>query len=277
MIAKALTWLFGNAEPIEITSYIAVICASLVILSAGILGYTALFDLFNSIGLFHPALAIFFPLLFDFAEITAAVIVLNAKLQDEDDDLAWKAVLLFTALGIIANIAHVLYAYFDGRINAGQGVLAVFATALFPISVALVTHLLKSVIARQIARNKAIKTLNTLLEEITEKRNQSTQLDEQVTHHKRAIIDKQAEVEQLNEELAQLKTAIEQLKVMHQKAQQGELAASKAEQQAYQLDGLLAAGKTLTAACEMVGISPNTARKRLQMLNGQGLSQDRES
>lgn len=277
MIAKVLNWLFGNSEPIETTSYIAVICASLVILSAGILGYTALFDLFNSIGLFHPALAIFFPLLFDFAEITAAVIVLNAKLQDEDDALAWKAVLLFTALGIIANIAHVLYAYFDGRINAGQGVLAVFATTLFPISVALVTHLLKSVIARQIARNKAVKTLNALLKEIFEKRTESTQLDEQMAHQKREIIDKQAEIEQLHEELAQLNTAVEQLKAMHQKAQTGELAASKAEQQAYQLDGLLAAGKTLTTACEMIGISPNTARKRLQMLNGQGLSQERRS
>ena len=98
-----------------------------------------------------------------------------------------------------------------------------------------------------------------------------------MAHQKREIIDKQAEIEQLHEELAQLNTAVEQLKAMHQKAQTGELAASKAEQQAYQLDGLLAAGKTLTAACEMIGISPNTARKRLQMLNGQGLSQERRS
>src|SRR5262245_36923455 len=95
-----------QTTPIVITTYIAVTAAALVILSAGVLGYTALYDLFVSIGLFSAWLGIFFPLLFDLAEVAAAVAVFNAKLQGEEDRFAWGMVLLFTGLGIVANIGH---------------------------------------------------------------------------------------------------------------------------------------------------------------------------
>ncbi|MCG3209246.1 MAG: hypothetical protein FOGNACKC_02867 [Anaerolineae bacterium] len=286
MVTIILTWLFGHGDPIKATSRIAVTGASLVILSAGVLGYTALFDLFNSIGLFHPALAIFFPLLFDFAEITAAVIVLNAKLQGEDDRLAWRAVLLFTALGIIANVAHATYAYYSQVIDEGQVILAVFATALFPLSVALVTHLLKSVITRTITRAQAINTLENLLKEIDDKRSQSAQLDERIAQQHAQFTTAQqqeetvmavkiAEIEELQSQIEHFQRRIEQLKIEYRQAEKGEFTASKAERQAYQLDGLLAAGLTLAAACEIVGVSPNTARKRLNLLNGNLLSERR--
>lgn len=120
MLAGSFTWLSGNGDPLKATSRIAIVGASLVILAAGILGYTALFDLFQSIGLFHWSLAVFFPLLFDFSEVTAAVIVLNAKLSGEDDRLAWRAVLLFTGLGIIANVAHAIFAWYSAKISGGR-------------------------------------------------------------------------------------------------------------------------------------------------------------
>lgn len=148
-----------NFDPITITTRIAVVCAALVIIAAGVLGFTALYDLFVSIGLFAAWLGLFFPLLFDLAEITAAVSVFNAKLQGEDDRFAWRMVLLFTGLGVIANIAHASHAAYIGRIDAAQLLLAIFATSLFPLSVALVTHLLKKVIDRAIRRANETLTL----------------------------------------------------------------------------------------------------------------------
>lgn len=155
-------WITGSGDPITATSRIAVASAIAVILSAGILGYTALYDLFVSIGLFATWLAIFFPLLFDLAEVSAAVSLLNAKLQGEDDKFSWRLVIAFTLAGIGANIAHAVFAFFTGKIGAGQATLAVCFTSLFPLSVALATHLLKKVIARDITRRSMVSTLTEL-------------------------------------------------------------------------------------------------------------------
>jgi hypothetical protein len=159
---NVFTWISGNGDPIAATSRIAVASAVAVILSAGILGYTALYDLFVSIGLFAPWLAIFFPLLFDLAEISAAVSMLNANLQGENDRFSWRLVIAFTLAGIGANIAHAVYAHLAGKIGVGQATLAVIFTSLFPLSVALVTHLLKQVIARDITRRAVVSTLAEL-------------------------------------------------------------------------------------------------------------------
>ena len=105
------TWITGSGDPVTATSRIAVTSSIAVILSAGILGYTALYDLFVSIGLFATWLAIFFPLLFDLAEVSAAVSLLNAKLQGENDRFSWRLVIAFTLAGIGANIAHAVYAH----------------------------------------------------------------------------------------------------------------------------------------------------------------------
>lgn len=259
-----IKWLSGDNDPIRATSRLAIIGASLVILSAGILGYSALYDLFLSIGLFSPFLAVFFPLLFDFAEVTAAIIVLNAKLNEEDDTLAWRAVLLFTGLGIAANIAHAVFAWYSAIITGGQAVLGMFATALFPLSIALVTHLLKSVITRDIRRDSAITTLKKLTEAIQAKHTEAAKLDAQ-------NIALQSDSEGLRGEVERLRLNLEELKSEHRKAQKGEFGASHTERQAYQLDGLLAAGMTHRAACELLGISENTGRSRLTILNGDSL------
>lgn len=161
-----------NLIAINITTKFAVITAALVILSAGILGYTALFDLFVSIGLFSPWLGYFFPLLFDLAEVTAAVSVLNAKLQHEDDKFAWGMVILFTILGIVANVGHATVAHLTGKIDQLQVIIAIFATSLFPLSVALVTHLVKRVIARDITRRAVVRSLSELTAQVDARHNE---------------------------------------------------------------------------------------------------------
>lgn len=166
----------NNSKAINLTTYTAVGCSALVILSAGILGYTALYDLFVSIGLFAAWLGIFFPLLFDLAEVAAAVAVFNAKLQGEEDRFAWGMVILFTLLGIVANVAHAGFAWHIGKISDVQLWIAIGATSLFPLSVALVTHLVKRVISRAIARQGTISTLIQLTQLIDEKVNAVTAL-----------------------------------------------------------------------------------------------------
>lgn len=137
-------------KPIKYTTNTILILSACSLLSALILSYTSLHHLFNAIGLFHWTLAYLFPLLFDLVEVAAAIAVFHAKLHNEEDEYAWKMVLWFTGLGIIANITHVLYAYGNGLIRWEQGLIGIFATSLFPLSVALVTHLVKRVISREI-------------------------------------------------------------------------------------------------------------------------------
>lgn len=169
----------NNSKAITWTTNVAVGSSGLVILAAGILGYTALYDLFVSIGLFAAWLGVFFPLLFDLAEVAAAVSVFNAKLQGEDDRFAWGMVILFTFLGIVANIAHASFAWYIGKIGDVQLYIAIGATSLFPLSVALVTHLVKRVISRAIARQGTISTLTHLTQLINEKVNTVAELMKQ--------------------------------------------------------------------------------------------------
>src|SRR5690606_30354989 len=116
-------------------------------------------------------LAILFPLLFDLAELAAAVTVLNAKLQGENDRFAWGLVIGFTVAGMLANIAHAAHAWHMGRVDSAQFALAVVFTSLFPLSIALVTHLLKRTIERTITR----AGLATTLEALTRQAGQMTQ------------------------------------------------------------------------------------------------------
>lgn len=144
---------------ITITNKITVIAAALVILAAAILSFTALRDLFIQIGLFAAWLGLLFPLLFDLAEVAAAVGVMNAKLNGDDARFEWRMVLFFTALGVIANAGHAWHAWHVTRIDGAQFLLAVAATSLFPLSIALVTHLVKRSIERHLRRHEIVTTL----------------------------------------------------------------------------------------------------------------------
>jgi hypothetical protein len=207
-------WFSGQGDPVLATSRLTVILSTIVIFSAGILGFTALRDLFISIGLFHPILGYLFPILFDAAEIAFAVSALNAQLQGEEDGFAWSMVVLFTLLGILANIAHAIFAGVSGHINSGQVVLAVIFTSLFPLSVALVTHNLKNSIKRQIKRNAAIKTLIHMMDDI---RQAKSQLDILAAQQAQTEAERSA----LAEQKAQLEQEISALKKERRAAKRG--------------------------------------------------------
>lgn len=144
------------------TTRAALALAAIVIVSAAILGYTALADLFGAIDLFPLWLAYLFPLLFDAMEVAAAVAVFNARLQGEEDTFAWRLVVNFTLLGVIANALHALTGFLEGRIVGWQMLLAIGLTSLFPISVALAVHLLKGVVGRHLARTGRAQRLDSL-------------------------------------------------------------------------------------------------------------------
>ncbi|MCL4300560.1 MAG: DUF2637 domain-containing protein [Anaerolineae bacterium] len=260
---------------ITITARIAVVCAALVILSAGVLGYTALYDLFVSIGLFAAWLGIFFPLLFDLAEITAALAVFNAKLQGEEDRFAWIMVLLFTGLGITANVGHAVFAWWIGKITTPQVILAVFATSLFPLSVALVTHLIKRVIAQDISRRGVIKTLAELITEIDYKR---AELAELLSQKQDEIDQKQSEVDRLNTQLAQTSARLEQvrneLKAAHfqQKTasveEMNEARQAKIEARRANVLNLAREGMNPQNIASSLKVSLSTVKRDLNTLNG---------
>lgn len=173
-----------NQTAILTTNKITVASAAAVILAAAALSFTALFDLFNQIGLFHPLLAWLFPLLFDLAEVSAAVSVLNAKLQGENDRLAWRLVIGFTVAGIVANTAHAVHAWHIGRIDSAQLALGVVFTSLFPLSVAWMTQLLKNNIERQVTRAGLVDTLAELTRQIDTARDTLDKLNGQIEGHR---------------------------------------------------------------------------------------------
>jgi DNA-binding NarL/FixJ family response regulator len=258
-------WLIRAGDPVTTTTRFIIATAAAVILSAAILGYTALFDLFVSIGLFWWPLAIFFPLLFDLAEVTAAVSVFNAKLQDEDDRFAWSMVILFTILGIAANIAHAAAAWYTGKIDTVQVILAIFATSLFPLSVALVTHLVKRVLARDIARRAVLSTLTELTGQVDKVR---AELAELLSH-------KQGELDRLNGQIEQAMAKLEQLKSKQkavQTAQMHELNAAKLakmNQRREQVLNLVREGMNPQAIADELSVSLSTIKRDLAALNGQ--------
>lgn len=261
----AITW----------TTRIAVTVAALVILSAGILGYTALYDLFVSIGLFAAWLGIFFPLLFDLAEVTAAVSVFNAKLQGEDDRFAWGMVILFTVLGIVANVGHATAAWWTGKIDQVQVIIAIFATSLFPLSVALVTHLVKRVIARDIQRRGHLSSLIELAQQIDQKR---SELAEVLSQKQAEVNSKQAELDRLNGSIEQAGTKLEQvrneLKALHfqqstPKIEEMNAARlAKIDQRREQVLNLAHEGMTPADIADELNVSVSTIKRDLVALNG---------
>lgn len=216
-------WLTGQGDPVVATSRLTVVLSILVIFSAGVLGFTALRDLFISINLFHPWLGYLFPILFDAAEIVMAISVLNAQLQGENSWFAWAMVVAFTCFGIGANVAHAIFAQISGLITHEQMILAVIFTSLFPLSIALVTHNLKSSIKRDIKRSGLVITLAQLEQSVYQgqvKLQQTTAQHLQLEQHRAELIEQveaeratlAAQIEILQQEIAALKRERRQVK-----------------------------------------------------------------
>lgn len=198
-------WFSGRGDPVLATTRFIWILSLIVLLSAGILGYVALHDLFLSIGLFPSILAYLFPILFDATEVTFAITTLNAQMQDEEDRFAWVMVIVFTLLGMMANVAHAFFAGANGIITWEQTLLAMTFTNLFPISIALVTHNLKNTIKRQIRRNATIKGLAQLEAEFLEGYNELQLLAAQQMQLEAERSAMEGQKTQLEQEIAALK------------------------------------------------------------------------
>ena len=253
---------------IRITTWITVITAALVILSAGILGYTALYDLFVSIGLFSPWLGYFFPLLFDLAEVSAAVSVLNGKLQHEDDKFAWGMVILFTILGIVANVGHAAVAHLTGRIDQLHVIIAIFATSLFPLSVALVTHLVKRVIARDITRRGLVSSLVELAAQCDTRQKELDKLTAQRDTLARQIEDKRQALAVTNAGNDQTVLAFVQDNLsLLDKA--NEAKADKVSDRRAAVLSLVNEGLSADDIADNLGVSLRTIKRDIQSLNGQ--------
>lgn len=225
-------WLTGHGDPVLATARLTVVLSGLVICSAGVLGFTALHDLFIAIGLFHPFLGYLFPVLFDAAEVTFAISTLNAHLQGEEDRHAWRMVISFTLLGIMANVAHAIFAGITGTITTQQATLAVIFTSLFPLSIALVTHNLKNAIKRQIRRNTLVKTLTQLTYEIVQEQTHLNLLAEQIAHQRHQFETERSALEQ---QKVRLEQEISQLKKAQAEAKSGTYpATSETERKAYE-------------------------------------------
>ena len=218
-------WLTGRGDPILATSRLTMTLSIVVIIAAGVLGFTALRDLFIAIHLFNPFLGYLFPILFDAAEVTFAVTTLNAQLQGDDDSFAWWMVIGFTCLGIVANVAHAIFAGLSGLITYEQTILAIIFTSLFPLSIALVTHNLQNSIRRQIKRSNLVITLARLSNEIEQQQAQLYRLTDQQTQLERQqaqrIEQLEAECSALLQQKAQLEQGITTLKAERRAVKRG--------------------------------------------------------
>ncbi|MCB0154683.1 MAG: DUF2637 domain-containing protein [Anaerolineae bacterium] len=249
---------------IDLTTRVAVVSSALVILAAAVLSFTALYDLFLQIGLFAGWLAILFPLLFDLAELAAAVTVLNAKLQGENDRFAWGLVIGFTVAGMLANIAHAAHAWHIGRIDSAQFALAVVFTSLFPLSIALVTHLLKRTIERTISRAGAVATLA----ELTRQADQARAALDQMSQRRETLA---GQIEQQQAALADL------MSQQHGPAGGSflgnveEMNQARAEQMAQRREQVLILadqGMSQSDIAGELGVSVTTVKRDLKALNG---------
>jgi len=259
----------SDNKPLTITTYAVVGLSTLSILGALILSYTALFDLFNNIGLFDWRLAFLFPLLFDLVEVSAAIAVFNAKLQDKEDEFAWRMVLAFTGLGIVANIIHAMYAYSTNVIDEKQLFLAIFATSLFPLSVALVTHLVKRVIERNLKaenltlRNDEIIILKSELEQIRAITEQNKRLFES-----KAISLQKEILEALESKLELLQSKVEVDIVKPEKL----INNSSKKEQLFKVLNEHHGSKTVDEILELSGVSRPTYYKYLPEYQANGVS-----
>lgn len=215
-----------TGDPVTDTSRATVWLAFVVLISAAILGYTALFELFVAINILPFWLAIFFPVLFDAAEVYFAVNTLNAELQEDEDSFSWRMVIVFTALGVVANCTHSYLAFAEQSINLTQAIAAGFFTSLFPLSIALVTHGWKIAIKRRVKRNELVQTNVRLAEQIEAQWNQLAELTAELETLQQSAQEQKTALETersaFEEQIAELLAEIEEAKAERRRAKKGQ-------------------------------------------------------
>ena len=177
-----------------------------VIVSAFTLGYAALFDLYYQVFVqlfpwqIAVAGAVLFPLLFDAAELSAATLVFYSKLCGYNSRKAWYGVVGFTALGIVMNILHIHHAYMEARIDFYSSLLAGFITSLFPLSVMVVTQLLKSGIELYIDEETIMAQVVNFQDELAKTKASLLVAKEELSAIVSSIYERKDELEQIKVE-----------------------------------------------------------------------------
>ena len=232
-----------------------ILAVSGVFLIAAILNYSALSALALEAGIGSSILASLFPILVDaFIGISVWVTLRNERLG-ETSRLAWATVIAFTLGSIALNLMHF------NAVSATQQQKAVALSITVPVVVFIAAELIKNMVASLRRRGEAQASLDELHAQIDD-------LKAEAKNHAGATAAARA---QLAEEQAQLAAVQAQIE-----AAAAELALPQAQiTQAIQIQALVYAGFSQKRAGEAVGVSENTARKRLELagelLNGSGL------
>ena len=163
----------------------------------------------------------------------------------------------------------------SGTIGGGQATLAVFFTSLFPLSVALVTHLLKTVIARDITRRAVLSTLA----ELEQQRVNLTTVLDNVRHELEKlggqITTLTEQRDTLQVEIADLKRQRESFKIAQISPKVGDLNAARLAKKVRTMDALLAYLSThshasLAQAGRAIGRSKTTVGNYVDELTTSG-------
>ncbi len=221
-------------------------------------------------------LPFFFPLLVDLFLIMATLIVLRNSSVGESSYLAWSTIIATTIIAVTLNglhyNVHELWLAENYAKLVGVGIYALSV----PGAILLTSELGKGLMNSVQKRNNFAQTTATLeelkiqaesqLEEIT------SQMQSQKDELKVAIERTQNVNKESVEGLESLKRQIVAAKLELQDLKQNKDKPTIEWQQAFQIDGMLAAGMKKKDVVVMMNLSPNTVRSRLQMLNGQRMS-----
>lgn len=221
------------------------------------------------------ALPYAFPFLVDAFLVMATVIVLRNSSVGETSYLAWGIIAVTTVVAVALNALHyeVWAAWQAGDYTtvAEAGLYSIIVPGVILGSSELGKGLMNSVQKRSgfVARTAELQAEHATAE---------VQLDELSAQLKTQNEALNAAREAHNAQLAEGEQALERIKLQVQAAR-AELEEARLLQstpaiewvQALQIDALRFAGHTHKAACETVGLSENTGRARLAMLNGEAL------
>lgn len=188
------------------------------------------------------------PILIDTFIAAAVWVSLRNKRYGEPARLAWVIIVAFTGVSIGLNLLHY------PQLIGGQAM-----AVIVPVVVLASSELAKGLVESQRNRNGAAVATSSLRSEIERLERAAGQEAQRLAQLEKDFAHRRA----------QLEAQITQLEAQREAAQTIEI--DPITRQMYQIDGLLAAGKSQADAARIVGISPSTVRNRVANLNGDSL------
>jgi len=170
---------------------ISIITAILVLglaVCAFILSYDALRNLASTNGV-NPTLAWIWPVAIDGFLIVASIAVVRNSLMEERTLYQWALVIEFTGVSVVFNVIH-----------APDTLLAQSIGAIPPLALVLAFELLMAQVKSEVRLTDAIKTLEDLTDEISDKRQEVAKLEKAVDKWQDTLDKLKAEVGELRKE-----------------------------------------------------------------------------